>query len=77
MRAVDLIIDPEQFRIFLKGMMGPDTVSVFAEKTGIHKNDLYLLLQGGKVPSKATLKALGLKIVYVVDRDAKRTPKNK
>jgi hypothetical protein len=64
----DLIIDPEDFHVFLKARMGTDTVAEFGAKLGVTTKLVYFLLNGTRKPSAAILKKLGLKTVFVVDR---------
>jgi hypothetical protein len=68
MNQTDLIIDPEDFPVFLKGKLGSDTVATFAKKLGVSQKLVYYLISGQRPPSKAILKKLGLKIAFVVDR---------
>ena len=71
----DLIIDPEDFHVFLKARLGTDSVAEFAAKLDVTPKLVYLLLNGSRGPSKEILKKLGLKIAFVVDREAKVKPK--
>ena len=71
----DLIIDPVDFPVFVKARMGTDTVAEFAAKIGVSPKLVYMLLSGSRGPSKEILKKLGLKIAFVVDREAKAKPK--
>jgi transcriptional regulator with XRE-family HTH domain len=69
-RLPDLIIDPDEFPIFLKARMGTDTVQEFADKIGVTRQLVYMLALGQRKPSAAVLKAMGLKVAYVVDRSS-------
>jgi predicted transcriptional regulator len=60
----DLIIDPRDFPVFLKARMMTDSVAEYAEKTGIHQQLMYYMLQGNRPPSAEVLKKVGLEIVY-------------
>jgi hypothetical protein len=70
----DLIIEVEDFPVFLKARMGTDTVKEFAAKIGVAPQMVYMLALGRRTPSPAHLKALGLKVAYVLDRSATPTP---
>lgn len=60
----DLVIEPEDFPVFLKARMLTDSVAEYAEKTGIHPKLLYLLLNGQRKPSAEILEKVGLEVVY-------------
>jgi predicted transcriptional regulator len=59
-----MIIEPENFADFLKGVMMGDTVAEFSARTGINQNLLYMMVQGKREPSEAVLDKVGLEIVY-------------
>lgn len=62
----DLIIDLEDFPVFLKARMLQDSVEEYAAKLGVSSKLLYALLRGSRKPSPAILKKLGLKVAYRV-----------
>lgn len=66
----DLIIEVEDFPVFVKARMGLDTVKEFAAKIGVAPQMVYMLASGQRKPSPAILKKMGLKVAYVVDRSA-------
>lgn len=60
----ELIIDPEDFPIFLKARMMRDSVAEYADKLGVSPKLVYLLLTGKRTPSPAILKKMDLEVVY-------------
>lgn len=69
-REPELIVNTEEFPLFLKMRMGTSTIAEFAAATGISRQLIYPMLAGERAPSKDVLKKLNLKIAYVVDRSA-------
>jgi hypothetical protein len=60
----ELIIEPQEFPLFLKARMMNATVADFAKGLGVTPSLVYMLLAGTKKPSLAILKKLGLDVVY-------------
>lgn len=66
----DIVIEVEDFPVFVKARMGTDTVKDFAAKIHVKPQMVYMLMSGARTPSPAILEAMGLRVAYVVDRPA-------
>lgn len=60
----DLIVEPEQFPLFLKARMMRGSVADLAKELGVTGKLVYMLLSGERKPSAAILKKLGLEVVF-------------